>query len=125
LFSSWGRYFDPTRLQLARNVFGAEKWRTYYRSLDDPNVFVLNLNNMPGRDLWNPAVPNSYRDNRNVVAGLASIAPDLKPMSQNQFSAGADYQLSKRTIFGAHYTRQRLIRTIEDLAVLVFFMGAE
>jgi hypothetical protein len=119
LFSSWGRYFDPTRFQLARNVFGGEMWRTYYRSLDDPNVFVLNLNNMPGRDLWNPAVPNSYRDNRNAVAGLASIAPDLKPMSQNQFAAGADYQLSKQTTFGAHYTHQSLIRTIEDLAVLV------
>ncbi len=94
LFGSWGRYFDPTRFELAREVFGAEKWRTYYRSLEDPNVFVLNLNNMPGRDLWNPAVPNSYRDNRNAAAGLASIAPDLKPMSQNQFAAGADYQLS-------------------------------
>jgi len=119
LFSSWGRYFDPTRFQLARNVFGAEKWHTYYRSLDDPDVFVLNLNNMPGRDLWNPAVPNSYRDNRNALAGLASIAPDLKPMSQNQFAAGVDYQLSTRTTIGAHYTHQGLIRTIEDLAVLV------
>jgi hypothetical protein len=119
LFGSWGRYFDPTRLELAREVFGAEKWRTYYRSLDDPNVFVLNLNNMPGRDLWNPAVPNSYRDNRNLQAGLASIAPDLKPMSQDQFAAGADYQWKTRTTIGAHYIHQSLIRTIEDLAVLV------
>jgi hypothetical protein len=119
LFGSWGRYFDPTRFELARDVFGAEMWRTYYRSLEDPNVFVLNLNNMPGRDLWNPAVPNSYRDNRNAAAGLTSIAPDLKPMSQNQFAAGADYQWSKGTTIGAHYIHQGLIRTIEDLAVLV------
>src|SRR6185436_4365650 len=119
LFGSWGRYFDPTRFQLAREVFGAEMWRTYYRSLDDPNVFVLNLNNMPGRDLWNPAVPNAYRDRRNAVAGLGSIAPDLKPMSQNQFAAGADYQLDSRTVVGAHYIHQSLIRTIEDIAVLV------
>jgi len=119
LFGSWGRYFDPTRFELAREVFGAEMWRTYYRSLDDPNVFVLNLNNMPGRDLWNPAVPNSYRDRRNAVAGLGSIAPDLKPMSQNQFAAGADYQLDSRTVVGAHYIHQSLIRAIEDIAVLV------
>jgi hypothetical protein len=119
LFGSWGRYFDPTRFQLAREVFGAETWRTYYRSLDDPNVFVLNLNNMPGRDLWNPAVPNSFRDRRNATAGLASIAPDLKPMSQNQFAAGVDYQWNTHTVLGVHYIRQSLIRTIEDLAVLV------
>jgi hypothetical protein len=118
LFGSWGRYFDPTRYDLARKVFGAEMWRTYYRSLDDPNVFSLSLNNMPGRDLWNPSVPNSYRDQRNAAAGLASIAPELKPMSQDQFSAGADYQWKSRTTIGAHYIHQSLTRTIEDLAVL-------
>jgi hypothetical protein len=119
LSGSWGRYFDPTRYELARQVFGGETWRSYYRSLDDPNVFALNLNNLPGRDLWNPSVPNSFRDRRNAEAGLASIDPELQPMSQHQFSAGADYQWNPRTIFGAHYTRQSLIRTIEDLAVLV------
>jgi len=118
LFGSWGRYFDPTRFELAREVFGAEMWRTYYRSLEDPNVFALNLNNMPGRDLWNPAVPDSYRDRRSALAGLGSIAPDLKPMSQDQFAAGADYQWNTRTVIGAHYIHQKLIRTIEDLAVL-------
>jgi len=119
LYGSWGRYFDPTRLDLARKVFGGDMFRTYYRSLDDPNVFALSLNNMPGRDLWNPAVPNAFRNRIDAAAGLQSIAPDLKPMSQDQWSLGTDYQWNTRTILGVHYIHQKLIRTIEDLAVLV------
>jgi hypothetical protein len=74
---------------------------------------------MPGRDLWNPSVPNAYRDRRSVVAGLQSIDPDLKPMSQDQWSFGADYQWNTRTAIGGQYIHQNLRRTIEDLAVLV------
>ena len=119
LFGSWGRYFDPTRYELAREVFGGEMWRTYYRSLDTLNVFDLNLNNMPGRDLWNPSVPGAFRDRRSVIAGLNSVDPSLKPMSQDQWSFGSDYQWNTRTTIGVQYLHQKLRRTIEDLAVLV------
>src|SRR4051812_45400668 len=94
-------------------------WRTYYRSLDTLDVFALNLTNMPGRDLWNPAVPGAYRDRRNPVAGLQSVAKDLKPMSQDQWSGGMNYQWSRRTLMSARYTHQKLRRAIEDLPVLV------
>src|SRR6185295_20018332 len=77
LFGSWGRFFDWTKFDLSRSVFGGEIWRTYYRSLDTPDVFSLSLTNMPGRDLWNPGV-TAFRDRRNVAAGLNSIDPDLK-----------------------------------------------
>jgi hypothetical protein len=67
----------------------------------------------------NPASPNSFRDRRSVVAGLQSVAPELKPMSQSQTSAGVEYQWNNRTLIGAHYIHQGLIHAIEDLAVLV------
>lgn len=118
LFGSWGRYFDWTKFDLARTVFGGEIWRTYYRSLDTLDVFSLGLNNMPGRDLWNPGV-TPFRDRRNVVAGLSSVDPDLKPTSQDQWSAGADYQWRTDTVVGARYVHQTLRRAIEDLAVVV------
>jgi outer membrane receptor protein involved in Fe transport len=116
-FGSWGRYFDPVRFDLARTVFGGEIWRTYYRSLDTLDVFNLSLNNMPGRDIWNPGV-TAFRDRRSAAAGLASVDPNLKPMSQDQWSFGTDYQWNPATAIGVRYVHQTLRRAIEDLAVL-------
>ena len=117
LFGSWGRYFDWTKFDMARTVFGAEIWRTYYRSLDTLDVFSLGLNNLPGRDLWNPGV-TEYRDRRNPAAGLQSVDPDLKPTSQDQWAAGVDYRWSADFSIGARYIHQELRRAVEDLAVL-------
>ena len=118
LFGSWGRYFDWTKFDLARTVFGGEIWKTYYRSLDTLDVFSLNLNNMPGRDLWNPGV-TEFRNQRSAVAGLNSVDPELKPTSQDQWSLGADYQWSTNTLVGVRYVHQNLRRAVEDLAVRV------
>jgi hypothetical protein len=118
VFGSWGRYFDWTKFDLARKVFGGEIWRTYYRSLDTLDVFSLNLNNMPGRDLWNPGV-TPFRNQRSAIAGLNSVDPNLKPTSQDQWSAGADYQWRPDTRLGVRYVHQNLRRAVEDLAVFV------
>lgn len=118
VFASWGRFFDPVRYDLARNVFGGEMWQTHYRSLDTLNVFSLNLSNMPGRNLWNTGSP-AFRDRRNVVAGLMSVEPDLQPMSQDHWSGGADFQWNPRTTISARYSHQGLRRAIDDLAVSV------
>jgi hypothetical protein len=56
------------------------------------------------------------------VAGLQSVDPGLKPMSQDQWSFGADYQWKTHTSFGIRYVHQSLNRAIEDLAVV--FRGA-
>jgi hypothetical protein len=116
IFASWGRYFDWTKFDLARSVFGAEIFRTYYRGLDTLDVFSLSLNNMPGQDLWNPGV-TEFRDRRSVAAGLASVAPGLKPMSQDQWSLGTDIQWNMQTAVGVRYLHQELKHVVEDLAV--------
>jgi len=118
MFGSWGRYFDWTKFDLARTVFGGEIWKTYYRSLDSPDVFSLSLNNMPGRDLWNPGV-TEYRDRRSAVAGLNSVDKSIRPASQDQWSLGADYQWKSDTLIGVRYLRQHLRRAVEDLAVVI------
>jgi hypothetical protein len=117
LFGSWGRYFDWTKFDLARTVFGGEIWKTYYRSLDSPDVFSLSLNNMPGRDLWNPGV-TEYRDRRSAAAGLDSVDAGIRPTAQDQWSAGVDYQWKPDTLIGIRYLHQNLLRAVEDLAVL-------
>ena len=49
---------------------------------------------MPGRNLWTDE-PGSFRDLR--VPNFDSTDPNLKPMSQDAFNAGMEYQLKQNT----------------------------
>ena len=116
VFGSWGRYFDWVKYELSRGTFGGDYWRVYYRSLDTTDVFSLSGTNLPGKNLWND-VPGSFRNRR--VPGFDYVAPGLKPMAQDNFNFGTEYQIAPQTVFRGSYVRTNLIRTIEDLGVLV------
>ncbi|HEU4692289.1 MAG TPA: carboxypeptidase regulatory-like domain-containing protein, partial [Vicinamibacterales bacterium] len=116
LFGAYGRYYDWTKYELARGSFGGDIWQVYYRSLDDPNwITTANLNNMPGRDLWGSA--SGFRDRR--VPAFDTIDPDIKPMSQDSYNAGVEYQLGRTSVFTVNYIHNSLVRTIEDIGLLV------
>jgi hypothetical protein len=117
VYGSWGRYFDWVKYELARGTFGGDYWLVRYRSLDTPNAFSLTSTNLPGRDLWNAAVPDSNRDRR--VPGFDTIDPNIKPMSSDLTNVGFEYQIGPRMVFRTSYVRNHLRRTIEDLGVLV------
>ena len=114
VFGSYGRYYDWTKYELARGTFGGDIWKTYYRPLDDPSIINnINLNNMPGRDLWGNAA--GYQDHRVPSFGSDQLDPDMKPMSQDSFSGGVEYQLGASTMLAVNYIHNNLIRTIEDV----------
>jgi hypothetical protein len=116
VFGSYGRYYDWTKYDLSRLSFGGEIWKVYYRSLDDPTqVFTLGLDNMPGRDLWGST--QGYRDFR--VPNFDSVDPAIKPMSQDSFNVGSEYQLGMSTVATVNYVHNSLVRTIEDIGLLV------
>jgi hypothetical protein len=116
LFGSYGRYYDWTKYELSRGSFGGDIWKVYYRSLDDPTqVFNLSLNNMPGRDLWGSA--SGFRDRR--VPNFESVDPSIKPMSQDSFNVGLEHQLGMTTVATVNYVHNNLVRTIEDIGLLV------
>jgi outer membrane receptor protein involved in Fe transport len=114
-FASWGRYYDWTKYEIARGSFGGDLWRIYYRSLDTLDIASLNLDNMPGRDLWGGAT--GFRDLR--ATSILNTDPDIKPMYQDSFNAGVDYQLSGTMALGIHYVHNDLGRTIEDMGSIV------
>ena len=121
--ASWGRYFDWTKYEIARGSFNGtangvpegDRWHIFYRSLDTLNIGSLNLNNMPGTDLWGS--PTGFRDLR--LTSIGNIDPNIKPMFQDSFNGGLDYQLGPATVFSAHYIHNILTRTIEDFSALV------
>ncbi|MBI1355795.1 MAG: hypothetical protein GC160_15760 [Acidobacteria bacterium] len=118
----WGRFYDWTKYDLARGTFGGQKWNIYYRSLDslapfvdpgDPKTWTINLNNMPGRNLW---TTGEYRDLR--IPGFDLLDPNVKPMSADMVHLGVEWEVARQTIFTARYARNHLNRTIEDLGAL-------
>ena len=127
LFGSYGRYFDWTKYELARGTFGGDIWQTYYRALDDPTqVLNISLNNMPGRDLWGASpgfqdhrIPAFSNDPATIQATGSGIDPAVKPMSQDSYSAGFEYQLGSSAVLAVNYIHNDLIRTIEDVGQLV------
>ncbi|MBL8211923.1 MAG: TonB-dependent receptor [Bryobacterales bacterium] len=117
IWGSWGRYFDWVKYELARGTFGGDYWRVRYRALDTADVFSLNSTNLPGADLWNPAVAGSFRNRR--VAGFDTIDPAIKPMASENMNFGTEYEIAPQMVLRVNYVNNRLIRTIEDLGVLV------
>ena len=114
-FASWGRYYDWTKYEIARGSFGGDLWHIFYRSLDTLDIGSLNLSNMPGSDLWGGAT--GFRDLR--ATAILNTDPNIKPMYQDSFNGGVDYQLSGTTALGVHYIHNNLGRTIEDMGALV------
>jgi hypothetical protein len=116
LYASYGRYYDWTKYELVRGSFGGDIWCVKYRAIDDPNVpLTANYDNAPGRDLWR--TPGGCRDRRGN--SINNVDPDLKPMSQDSYSAGFDFEVNSRTVATVHYVHNNLVRTIEDLGALV------
>jgi hypothetical protein len=113
--ATWGRYYDWTKYEIARGSFGGDLWHQYYRSLDTLDVGSINLNNMPGTDLWGSST--GFRDLRST--SINNTDPNIKPMSQDSFTAGLDYQVMPTTVLGIHYVHNQLNRTIEDMGSLV------
>jgi hypothetical protein len=127
VFGSYGRYYDWTKYELARGTFGGDIWKTYVRSLDSPNVvFNTNLSNMPGRDLWGSAsgfqdhrIPSFGTDAETLAATGTGVDPAIKPMSQDSFSAGWEYQLGRTSVVSVNFVHNELLRTIEDVGQII------
>jgi hypothetical protein len=115
VFGSWGLYYDWTKYQLPRGSFGAETWCIYYRGLNSLDLGTINLDNMPGNDLW--VTQGTCRDRR-VPSFGGDIDPEIEPMRQSSTSAGLEYQLGGNSTLTVHYIHNDLLETIEDIGFL-------
>ncbi len=93
VFGNWGVFYDIFKLELPRGSFGGDKWLEYYYTLDTPNwTTLVDGANCP------PACPGTLIrgpiDFRHPSFGDDAIEPDLKPMRQQEASAGIEHQLN-------------------------------
>ena len=118
IFGAFGRYYDWTKYELARGTFGGDIWTTRFRTLDDPDPTKLSRSALTGTNLWNRDA-DSYKDSRIPSFGSDVVDPKMKPMAQDAYNLGLEYQVQTNTVVGVNFVRNRLLRTIEDIGTLV------
>ncbi len=110
-FGSWGLFYDIFKLELPRGSFGGDKWLEYYYTLDTFNWPTLVGAGCP------PACPGQrmrVTDFRHVSVGSSAIEPDLKPMRQQEATAGVEHQLNDVMSMSVRYVHKQIDRAIED-----------
>jgi outer membrane receptor protein involved in Fe transport len=111
-FGSWGVFYDIFKLELPRGSFGGDKWIEYYYTLD-----TYDWPNLVNDVACPPACPGTLlrtTDFRHVSVGSTAIEPDLKPMRQQEATAGLEHQLNDVMSLSVRYVHKQIDRAIED-----------
>lgn len=118
-FGSFSTFYDVTKLEMPRGSFGGDKWVDSYYTLDQADWTSIGVNNnFPGRFI--EQIDRRFPSN---VPGATTIDPDLKPVEQREITLGMEHELTSTISVGARYVRKRLMRTIEDVGLIVPGLG--
>jgi Carboxypeptidase regulatory-like domain/TonB dependent receptor/TonB-dependent Receptor Plug Domain len=118
VFANWGVFYDVFKLELPRGSFGGDKWLSYYYALDTPNWPTL----VAGAGCPPACAGTLIRgpiDFRHPSFGSDAIDPDLKPMRQQEASAGVEHQLNDRMAVSVRYVHKQVDRAVEDTGFLL------
>jgi outer membrane receptor protein involved in Fe transport len=124
-YSSFGIFYDTSKLEMPRGLFGSENSVTHYMTLDTFNWPSIQCAHPP---VPGPNCPGTYIEQVDLRHPANSednflIDPDLKPIRTREFTLGMDHELTQRIALGVRYSRKRFDRTIEDTGVLVPGVG--
>jgi len=119
LFASFGVYYDVMKLYMAEGAYGGFKWWSSYYSLDNYDFTKIAASG----DISNAAdqaAGGKYYGSRNWrTTSWDTTDPGLKPVSQSEVTFGAEKKISEEISFSARLVYKHLIRTIEDVGVLM------
>ncbi len=131
VYGSYGWFYDIMKYEMPRGSFGGNYWHDCVYALDTPDYTQIQPTrganghfcnptgggngNLPGRFIENQdfrTYSNTPASDQNPLG--RTIDPNLKPMKQHEYVAGADFALRPNLAFETRYSRKRLDRTIED-----------
>ncbi|HET7698844.1 MAG TPA: TonB-dependent receptor, partial [Vicinamibacterales bacterium] len=106
-FASWGIFYDIFKLELPRGSFGGDRWLEYYYTLNTFDWPNLVPSGCP------PACPGQLMrvtDFRHISVGSSAIEPNLKPMRQQEATAGVEHQFSDVISASVRYVHKQIDR---------------
>ena len=124
-YGSWGMFYDLTKTNLPRGLFGAEKSVNYYYTLDTFDWPSIQCSFPP---VSGPSCPGTFIeqvDNRHPANARDNslIAPDLEPVRTEELTFGLDRELNRTISVGVRYAHKWLDQTFEDVGTLVPGVG--
>ncbi len=137
LYGSWGKYYDVTKYAVS-GLLGSGRNVGYYYTFDHPEIF---LNETPSCRTGNNTIferpdcpagtfieainwlPNSADPEVWEELGFPLIEPNLKPMETWEAQIGVDHQLTMNIQIGARFVHKEIVRTIEDVGILLPGIG--
>ena len=124
-YGSYGIFYDTSKLEMPRGLFGSEHSVTHYMTLDTFNWPAIQCGHPP---VPGPTCPGTYIEQVDLRHAANEednflIDPTLKPIRTREFTLGLDHELSPTLAVGVRYARKRFDRTIEDTGVLVPGIG--
>jgi outer membrane receptor protein involved in Fe transport len=125
VYGSFGTFFDVTKLEWPRGSSGGEKWVDYHFEMNDfdwtKNICSVGENTTADRPNCPAGTFIAASDRRfyDPASVAEHLDPDIKPMETREFSLGGEHSLTATTSIGVRLVHKELIRTIEDMGVLV------
>jgi hypothetical protein len=117
VFGSLGRYYDNIKTYMAAHSYAGFKWKSAYYMLDTLDWTQIGVGgNFPGALM-------QVLDWR--APSFESTDPDLKPVSQDEFSGGIEKLLMENVSFTGRFVYKHLRYMIEDVGVLVPGIGEQ
>lgn len=136
IYASYGKFFDIMKMGLARGSFGSDYWHNCVYAMDTTNFTSITPaypagGGCPASGPAPGVTVGRFIENVDFRATKAdprdpAIAPDMKPMEQNEIVAGVDWAINSAWALETRYARKRLDRTIEDMSItdnLGFYIG--
>ena len=137
LYGSYGKYYDVTKYSMPRGSFGGDKWVDYFFTFDtaDPSLnaggCTVGDNTIFDRPTCGAGTFIEPVDRRLNSAdpeiwellGFPQIEPNMKPMETWEAQIGLDHQLTSTSQVGARFVHKEIVRTIEDVGLLIPGIG--
>lgn len=118
-YGSYGVFYDILKLTIGRVMTGADRWVSYYYTLDDANWPAINCDGTPGSGC--PGNFIALFDNRSV-ANLPThnlVDPNLRPTQTEEFTFGIDHELNRTMSVGTRYVHKWAPWVIESVCQFV------
>jgi len=109
VFGSYGIFYDVMKLSMAEGSYGGFKWISEYYTLDTYKWDEIGKNNY---------FPGTYIGTQNWrIPSFDSTDPNLKPMSQSEYTLGIERKLSDNVSVSVKGVYKHLQYAIEDVGV--------